>query len=301
MISTNDNLSAPCEVAIEITGKCNLNCKYCFNEKGNKDIPLSKLKNILDQADEMNVFEVCLSGGEPFIREDIFEILQYALKKAFDLAIVTNGTLLGPHIIKKLDNMNLISSLQISVDSSNEKIHNSVRGMFSETMFSLNEIKRICSDSPIIGIVLHGQNYKDVCNSLKVLSKYCSGFHLMNVMGSKNALKHKDPLFLDFSTLADTWNEIDDFCRKNSIKIDIHDYDLKQKETARFTGCTAGKTKIAITPDLNVIPCDMTRSLIMGNLNDQTLYEIWNSKKAEEIKNMEDEPCYKLNNEWYDK
>jgi MoaA/NifB/PqqE/SkfB family radical SAM enzyme len=295
MISTNDILSAPCEVAIEITGRCNLECKYCFSDGSGVDIPLDKLKKILNQADEMNVFEVCFSGGEPFFRSDIFDILNYAAKKDFDLSIVTNGTLLDSKKIECINDLGLMGSVQISVDSSNEHIHNSVRGSFSKTMSSLKDIKRICDDLPTIGIVLHKQNYRGICNSLSALSEYCSGFHLMNVMCTKKALENRDFLFLDYSTMTDTWNEIDRFCKKNSINIDIYDYDLKKKETARFTGCTAGKTKVAITSELNVIPCDMTRSLIIGNLNNDTLHNIWNSTKAEEIRNLDIEPCYQLN------
>ena len=300
MKPTNDFLSAPCEVAIEITGRCNLDCKYCFNNKIGVDIPFNILKKIFDQADEMNVFEVCISGGEPFIRSDIFDILNYAKEKDFDLSIVTNGTFFDSKTIKRINNMNLMNSIQISMDSSDEYIHNSVRGLFSKTLTSLKEIKEKCDDLPTIGIVLHKQNFSNICKSLKLLSKYCSGFHLMNVMCSKKSLENKNLLFLDYKTIANVWKEIEFFCRKNSINIDIHDYDLKEKVTARFTGCTAGKTKIAITPKLDVIPCDMARSLIIGNLNDMTLEQIWNSDKADKIRNLEIEPCYNLNKKWYE-
>jgi len=299
MISTNDILSAPCEVAIEITGRCNLKCKYCFNDNIGVDIPLEKLKNILDQTDEMNVFEVCISGGEPFLRPDIFDTITYATKKDFDISIVTNGTQLNSNVIKWINDLGLMGSVQISMDSSNEYIHNSVRGLFLDTMSSLKEIKNICDDLPTIGIVLHKQNYKNITQSLKELSEYCSGFHLMNIMASKKSLENKDFLYMDLSTLENALYEIDKTCRKNSIKIDIYDYDLMKKQTARFTGCTAGKIKVAITPELNVIPCDMTRSLIIGNLNEMTLEQIWNSDKTNEIRNLDIEPCYNLNKEWY--
>jgi len=302
MSNKNDFLSTPCEVAIEITGRCNLNCKYCFNNCKDKDIPLSKIKDIIDQSNELGVFDLCLSGGEPFIRKDILEILNYAIKKdfePFDISVVTNGTFLNLNIIKELDDMELIGSMQISIDSSDEKIHNSVRGMFLETMSALRKIKKKSSQLPGIGIVLNKQNYRNIIRSLKELSEYCSGFHLMNVMASKKSLENKDFLYINSSTLVEVWNEIDKFCRRNSINIDIYDYDLKKKETASFTGCTAGKTKIAITPELNVIPCDMARHLIIGNLNEMTLERIWHFEKANEIRNLEIEPCYSLNKEWY--
>ena len=99
----NDILSAPCEVALEITGRCNLNCKYCFSDKCNKDMHLSDVKKVLDQVDNMNVFEVCISGGEPFLHPNILEIFDYCSKKKFNVSIVTNGTLLDEKTIKELD------------------------------------------------------------------------------------------------------------------------------------------------------------------------------------------------------
>ena len=295
----NDVLSAPCEVAIEVTGRCNLNCKYCFNDSKDVDIPYSKLLNLIDQIDEMEVFEVCFTGGEPFIREDFLEILEYSSKKNFSILIVTNGTLLTKEKIERLDEMNLISSLQISVDSSNADIHNYVRGKHQIIVNVLKEIKKISSSLPTIGLVLHKHNFNDVCSSLDKLSEYCSGFHLMNLQASKKALEYKQDLFLDTNILAKIWNDVDNFCKKNSINIDIHDYDLKKKETARFTGCTAGKTKVVITPELNVLPCDMVRDIILGNLVNQSLADVWKSKKMDEIRNLEIEPCYFLNEEWY--
>lgn len=296
----NDILSAPCEVAIEVTGRCNLNCKYCFNESKKIDIPYLELINIIDQIDKLDVFEVCITGGEPFIRQDILDILKYSCKNNFNLLIVTNGTLLTKKTINELDKMNLINSLQISIDSFDIDINNSVRGGYSVVMSVLKEIKNISSSLPTIGLVIHKQNINDVCRSLEKLSDYCSGFHLMNIQASKEAIKNKNSLFLDYSTLAKTWKKIDSFAKKNSINLDINDYDLKEKETARFTGCTAGKIKLVITPELNVIPCDMVRNIVVGNLEEQTLLEIWKSKKMDEIRNLVKEPCYLLNKEWYE-
>lgn len=295
----NDILSAPCEIAIEITGRCNLDCKYCFKDNCDKDIPLKELKKILNQIDDMNVFEVCFSGGEPFLHPNILDIFDYCNYKKFNISIVTNGTLFNKKIIKEIDERDLIDVMQISIDSHLESIHDKIRGRHRTTITNLHLIKQYCNVLPMIGIVIHKQNYDSICETLRILEPLCNQFHLMNIMATEKSLQYKDLLYLTPDEIANTWKQIKKCSKSNGINVDIDNHDLKKKETARFTGCTAGKTKIVITPELNIIPCDMTRNLIIGNLKNQTLKDIWNDNKINIVRNYEIEPCYQLNEEWY--
>jgi len=296
----NDVLSAPCEVALEITDKCNLNCKYCFSNKCNQDMHLSDVKKILDQIDDMNIFEVCISGGEPFLHPDILEIFDYCFNKKFNISIVSNGTLFDKKLIKEIYERNLMEVMQISVDSHLESIHDSVRGRHRLTITNLNLIKNQCDVLPMIGMVIHKQNYNSICESLRILSPLCNQFHLMNVMATKEALKHKDLLYLSPDEIANTWKQIKKFTDKNSIFVDINDYDLKKKETARFTGCTAGKTKLVVKPNFDVIPCDMVRNAVIDNLKNVSLKKIWD-KCTNIWGQCEMEPCYDTNKIWFEK
>lgn len=296
----NDILSAPCEVALEITGRCNLDCKYCFSEKCNQDIQLNDVKKIIDQIDDMNVFEVCISGGEPFLHPDILQILDYCSKKKFNISIVTNGTLIDGTRIRELDDRNLIDVMQVSIDSHLESIHDSVRGRHRLSITNLNLIKQQCDVLPMIGMVIHKQNYNTICESLRILEPLCYQFHLMNIMATKEALNNKELLYLTSDELAETWKQIKKFTDKNSIFVDINDYDLKKKETARFTGCTAGKTKVVVKPNLDVIPCDMVRNSVVDNLKNTSLKETWN-KCIHIWGQCEIEPCYDTNKLWFEK
>jgi MoaA/NifB/PqqE/SkfB family radical SAM enzyme len=66
----------------EITSKCNLSCKHCFiNTNLNKDISFQECLKIIDMLKKNKMFgKVMITGGEPFIREDIFELLLYIKK-----------------------------------------------------------------------------------------------------------------------------------------------------------------------------------------------------------------------------
>jgi len=100
--------------------------------------------------------------------------------------------------------------------------------------------------------------------------------------------------------LTDFWISLNEKTKGSEIQVNIHKQDLKLKETARFTGCTAGKTKVIITSELNVLPCDITRNLILGSLKSKTIKEIWDSKEMKALRSFDKEPCYYQNKIWYD-
>jgi len=301
----NDQLKSPLELVIEVTDFCNLSCSYCFcyNENSikcpRKTIPFDKLKTIINEANDLDIFEICISGGECFLRNDIFEIFDHIIKKNMNFSIVTNGTLLGKKEIKQLDERSIITNLQISIDSHIPEIHNIVRGKYKETLNAINLINSLTDDKPILGSVIHKENYSTFAGSLRFFSTKCSNFHLMNVQASKRALENNDLLFVDSNRLAEFWNNIQKVSLELPINVDIYENDLKPLETARFTGCTAGKTKLVVNSNLDIIPCDITRNIILGDLTSQSLSDIWISKERKEIGKAIKEPCHKLNLEWY--
>ena len=91
-------LSAPLDVHIAITNKCNLRCPYCYaNDKNfleHNDMTLEQIINVIDKCVDANIFKISWSGGEPLCRPELFEILKYAHKKGFKQSIITNGILI---------------------------------------------------------------------------------------------------------------------------------------------------------------------------------------------------------------
>lgn len=87
------------------TYKCNLNCIMCDLPKmfkNCKDLPLGTIKRIIRESKEIGFKELVLTGGEPLLRDDIFEIIQYAKSKGFIINLNTNATLIENKLLKKL-------------------------------------------------------------------------------------------------------------------------------------------------------------------------------------------------------
>lgn len=116
---------------IEITNQCNLKCPYCYADSAIfKKIELSfdKIKEILKDLKSLGASVVMISGGEPSLRNDLVDILNFGSKKlGFKIILVSNGTALSPEIIKTLSENNV--AIQLSIDSVNPKIYEQSRGV----------------------------------------------------------------------------------------------------------------------------------------------------------------------------
>lgn len=107
-------------IHLEITGKCNLLCKYCYNSQFNceeqfdAEMSTSDIKRLIDEAKEMGCKRFTFSGGEPFARKDFLEIVEYCGESKVD--ILTNSKLIDDSLIEKLCNLPQINEIKISLD-----------------------------------------------------------------------------------------------------------------------------------------------------------------------------------------
>lgn len=122
-------------VYLEVTKRCNFSCIHCYancptlntNNNIKKEMTLQEYYNLIDVLDNMGVMFIHITGGEPFMREDIFEILEYIHSKNIGFSILTNGSLLTEEKIKKLKTL-LPRSILISFDSNNKNDFEKIRG-----------------------------------------------------------------------------------------------------------------------------------------------------------------------------
>lgn len=131
----------PLNALFELTYKCNLSCIHCYlpcsvKESNQEELQFDKITNILDQLKEAGTLFLTLSGGEPLIREDFFDIANYARKNKFAVRIFTNGTLIDEKIARRIKEVNPLI-VEISLYGINpqtyEKITNTP-GSFEKVM-----------------------------------------------------------------------------------------------------------------------------------------------------------------------
>lgn len=99
-----------------ITGRCNYNCKYCYAKRF-KELPeldTYECMRIISEASKLGIRNIAFTGGEPFIRNDIFELVEWSLKCGVKASITTNGSLIDNEKAKRIHDLGIF--LYISLD-----------------------------------------------------------------------------------------------------------------------------------------------------------------------------------------
>lgn len=278
--------SAPNQVAVLLTNECNLRCSHCGNEnRDRKENELSKKEwfKITDECSKIGVFIFNVSGGEPFIRKDWYEILSYARSKNIEVAITSNSTLINEDVAKKLKELKIFN-IHLSLDGVGE-VHDYFRnkkGVFKKVVNTIRLFKK--HEIPFgITTAVSKRNF-DKLNELAEFIKNNLIFSWeiysaipLGCMDKQEALSQKQTL--EFAKkIFNFRNNLKD------TKIVVGDnlgYFDRYNTQENWRGCRAGLSICAIDSEGNVKGCPIhPNSLIEGNLRDKALYEIWNNKES---------------------
>ncbi len=138
---------------IECTNACNLKCIHCYlGDTGQSaELPLPHLKKMLKEFSDDGGEHITLSGGEPLLRKDIFDILEYASSLPLFITLFSNGIFITGDIAKKLKQYN-IQSVQISLDGAKPETHDAFRGMKGAYVASVKAVEALLKVGLKVGI-----------------------------------------------------------------------------------------------------------------------------------------------------
>ena len=123
-------LDAPICLTWELTYACNLACVHCLSSSGKRDpreLSTEQCKAIIDELERMQVFYVNIGGGEPTVRPDFWELLDYATEHHVGVKFSTNGVRITPEVAARLAASDYVD-VQISLDGATAKVNDAVRG-----------------------------------------------------------------------------------------------------------------------------------------------------------------------------
>ena len=292
----------------DINNECNLNCKHCrVSEKNdNEKLSLKEAKNLLAECWYNGITMLNLSGGEPFLRNDIFEILDYA-QKFEDIVITTNGTLLNDEKCKKLSTYKNIK-LSISLDGL-EETHDKFRrkkGAFKKVIDTLPLLNKY-NIKYAIKYTLSKETAEDSVKLLNFIAKMgAKEFNVRRVIVAGNA--NKD-MVLSNEEYKNIIRELIQSCRRLDVKFrtgdpllipifsEVWGIDIKNDDLSKiYAGCQAGDEIIYIDYKGNVGACSYIPKFA-DNIKDKPLDEILKNNKLfidlREYKNKLEGKCNK--------
>ncbi len=292
-----------------LTEKCNLHCTHCY-QTGKKmdEMTLPEIKDTINEISDtlsiwMNTYginftpSVNITGGEPFLRKDIFEVLHEFHIRRFEIYLLTNGTLIDTNRAKRLSALN-VKGVQVSIEGP-EKIHESIRGRNSFGN-SLHGVRNLLDAGleVTLNVTLSSLNagyFMDLFRLSSDLGVQKLGFSRLVPSGRGKALVKEMLRTEAVKNLYEKIFSID----MNGLKIvtgdpvasqsrrkheDIDDGDIA------LGGCAAGISGLTILPDGTLLPCRRL-PLPIGNIKRDSLREVWAS--SEVLNALRDRSRYK--------
>ena len=123
-------LDAPICLTWELTYACNLSCRHCLSSSGRRDpreLSTAEAKSLIDEFERMQVFYVNVGGGEPTIRTDFWELVEYATQHHVGVKFSTNGSRITAAVAARLAGSATVD-VQLSLDGATRPVNDAVRG-----------------------------------------------------------------------------------------------------------------------------------------------------------------------------
>ncbi|MDT0607561.1 GTP 3',8-cyclase MoaA [Croceitalea rosinachiae] len=212
---------------LAVTDRCNLRCNYCMPAEGinfvnnDKLLTIDELKKVSKVLVSQGVNKIRITGGEPFVRKNLMELLRYLkqLDGLDDISITTNATLIGPYI-DELKNLG-IKNINVSLDAIDRTTFERItrRNQYDTVHGNLIRLITEGFNVRINFIVLDGQNEQDIIPILALMKHYPVSVRFLEEMPFNGGSKSFQKIAWDYQViLAHITNHFPDYLKLESPK-----------------------------------------------------------------------------------
>jgi radical SAM protein with 4Fe4S-binding SPASM domain len=275
----------PTLVSWNLTSRCNLRCAHCYLDAGTRDrgdeLSFEEGKRLIDALKEAGTRTLILSGGEPLLRDDLFDLAWYGTRKGLHMALGTNGTLINGEVAHALKEVG-IRKAAISVDSIRPAEHDRFRGRkgaWEETVRGI----AACREA---GIPVQIHTTVTPFNRTEIESILAFGeglgardFQLFFLVpsGRGRGIEDIDPARYEsmiravLHYTAGRTISVRPTCAPQFVRIA---HQIGTPTDPGIRGCVAGLSYCRIYPSGEVTPCPYL-PVRLGSVREQTFQEIW--------------------------
>ena len=286
----------PLVVSWNVTRKCNLKCPHCYinatTETLKNELSTEEAKGLIDQISEVSRPLLILSGGEPLLRKDIFELVRYGTEKGLKMGLGSNGSLIDDIAAKRLKEAGL-KTVSISLDSSIPERHDEFRGVSGSWEKAVSAIKALRDNDMLVQVntTVTQDNFDEIDEIMSLVEKLgVENFHLFFLVPTGRGAKITDisptmyegMIKITFAKTAKHKLNVRPSCAPQFMRI-AKDVGLDMRQWIR--GCIAGLYYCRVYPNGEITPCPYL-PIKLGNIREKSFKDIW--RTSEVFKSLRD-------------
>jgi radical SAM protein with 4Fe4S-binding SPASM domain len=281
--------TAPKTVIWDVTYACNLSCLHCLTDsgqRGSKELNTKEAFHLIDILSAAKVLYLSLTGGEPFERSDILELLAYLAETGMRVDIATNGFHVSPKIIKGLRHLPVFQ-IQVSLDGIGEQ-HNRFRGREGAFESACVALRRFKDEglSTSINTTATKQNIDRLGELIDLAVELgCDAFKAIPFIPTGRGKQNERMLGLDrqcslklCSTLVEKsreWAGRINISTESTFLFLLDPPALSSDMPEGRMICSAGYDELSVGADGTAYPCPFLHDYPLGNLLTDSIVRIW--------------------------
>ena len=257
-------LDAPICLTWELTYACNLSCVHCLSSSGRRDpdeLSTAEAKALIDEFERMKIFYVNIGGGEPTVRPDFWELLDFAVEHHVGVKFSTNGFRITPERAEKLAATDYVD-VQISLDGATAEVNDPVRGQgtYDAAMRALANLQAAGMKDVKISVVCTRHNIGQLDEFKAIADRYGAQLRLTRLRPSGRGAD----VWEDLHPLPEQQRELYDWLVLNGEKVLTGDSFFHLSAYASEDGaaalpglnlCGAGRVVCLVDPVGDVYAC----------------------------------------------
>src|SRR6266850_2752620 len=271
----NWSRAVPMSALLELTFVCNHACSFCYNSPtGQKEMTTQEVFEALQKLADFNILYLTLTGGEPLVRRDFFEIARKARDLGFALRIYTNAFLIDEPMAKRIREIANPIEIEISIHGARPETHEKLTCVPGSLQRVINAVKHLRAQGIKVNLKcpITRDNQEEVLD-MRRLATELGVMIIFDPVITPRDDGDKDPLSLMAT---------DDFLRRfwsdpayAAARIDP--VPIPRKEQPGEAVCGTGRSSFAIDPYGNIYPCVQWRRKVANIKEVASLKEIWHS------------------------
>ncbi len=280
-----DERFVPLVLSYNVTRECNMKCSHCYiNATENKlpnELSTKEAKELMDQIAEVSHPLLILSGGEPLLREDIYELINYGTSKGLKMGLGSNGYLIDDAVAKKLKDAG-IATVSVSIDSSVPQQHDEFRGVSGAWQKAVYACKALRQNGVLVQVntTLTHDNYDQIDDIMTLAESIgVENFHLFflvptgrgKTIDDISAQKYEEMITNTFAKVHTHRLNVRPSCAPQFMRI-AQGMGLEMRQWIR--GCIAGMHYCRVYPNGDITPCPYL-PIKLGNIREKSFKEIW--------------------------